>query len=76
MSGADSGRDEQDLGELQFHWGSAYVIARTGPGTWLAQRRDDRAVLRAESVAELGEKIRADYAAKPVPRKDGGPWLP
>ena len=75
MSGPDSGRDEQDLEELQWHWSSAYVIARTGPGVWLAQRRDDRAVLRAESVAELGEKIRADYAARPVPRKDGGPWL-
>jgi hypothetical protein len=76
VSGADDDRDERDLDEVRYHWGGAYVIARTGPGVWLAQRRDDRAVLRAESVAELAEAIRADYAARPVPRRDGGPWLP
>ena len=76
MSGPDSDRDEQELEELLWHWCGAYVIAQTGPGVWLAQRRDDRAVLRAESVAELSEKIRADYQNRPVPQKDNGPWLP
>jgi hypothetical protein len=56
------------LADLRHHWGDAYVIAQTGPGVWLAQRRDNRAVLRAESVDELGRAIRADYQARPVPR--------
>jgi len=33
---------------------------------WLAQRRDDRSVLRAESARELLAKIRADYRDRPV----------
>jgi hypothetical protein len=68
----DSERDEHDLDELQFHWSGAYVIARTAPGVWLAQRRDNRAVLRADSPAELRDKITEDYERRPVPRRNGG----
>jgi hypothetical protein len=39
---------------------------------WLAQRRDDRSVLRAESVAELLTLVRDDYAAHPVSRHQHG----
>ena len=35
---------------------------------WLAQRRDDRKVLRAGNPEKLLELIRADYAERPVNR--------
>ena len=58
-----------ELGDLQHHYGEAYVIADMGR-YWLAQRRDDRVMIRAETAGELLEKIRADYARKPVPRPE------
>jgi hypothetical protein len=61
-----------DLAELRHHWASAYLITRPEPGTWLAQRRDDRSVLHAGWAGELLEKIRADYAQRPVSRHTGG----
>ena len=48
------------------------MIKLPRPGTWTAQRRDDRAVLRSDSAASLLELIRADYAERPVPRQQGG----
>jgi hypothetical protein len=57
-----------ELESLQFHWGSAYRITHPRPGTWLAQRRDDRATLRAATPDELLKALRQDYAARPVPR--------
>jgi hypothetical protein len=67
---------EAPLGELRHHWGEAYVVEYfCATDVWFAQRRDDGGTLTAESAGELGEKIRADYAARPVPRKDSG-WLP
>jgi hypothetical protein len=57
-----------DLGELMFHWGSAYLISHLNPGVWLAQRRDDRQMVRATNPEKLRQAIRADYAARPVPR--------
>ncbi len=61
-----------DLAELRHHYGSAYIITHPEPGIWLAQRRDTREVLRAESAAELLEKIRDDYAQRPVSRRTAG----
>ena len=61
-----------DLADLQHHWGSAYLIEHPEPDVWLAQRRDDRSVLRAESAGELLAKIRADYAQRPVSRRTTG----
>jgi hypothetical protein len=63
--------DEHDLGELQWHWGEAYLIRRIG-SRWIAQRRDSRATISAPTAAGLGELITADYAARPVARRDGG----
>ncbi len=60
------------LAELRHHYGSAYLISHPEPDVWLAQRRDTRETLRAESASELLEKIRADYAAHPVSRHQRG----
>lgn len=62
------GEYTDELAELRWHYGSAYIINCTGPGRWTAERRDDRTVLRADSPGELLALIRADYAARPVPR--------
>ena len=69
-----NGPDEQDLDDLRHHWGEAYLIHRLG-ARWVAQRRDSRESFSSGTAAGLTELIRADYAARPVPRKDG-PWLP
>jgi hypothetical protein len=63
--------ESEALAELEWHWGSAYLIANPEPGAWIAQRRDDFGTLRAASVDELWQAIRADYAARPVRRDDG-----
>jgi hypothetical protein len=62
----------EPLAELRWHWGSAYIINRTGLGRWTAERRDTREVLRSDSAAGLLELIRTDYAERPVPRQHGG----
>jgi hypothetical protein len=56
------------LDELRWHWGDAYGINYLGYGRWIAQRRDDKTMLRANSPEELREAIVADYSARPVPR--------
>ena len=61
--------DDSDLDDLRWHWGGAYVIGRVGADLLLAQRRDDRKVLRAADPAKLLELIRADYAERPVSRR-------
>lgn len=63
---------EKPLDELRWHWGGAYLIDYPEPGVWMAQRRDDRSTLRADSAAGLFEAIRADYAAHPVSRQAAG----
>jgi hypothetical protein len=68
-----SAHDEDDLAELRHHWGEAYLIHQLG-ARWVAQRRDkSRQAVSADTAAGLLELIRADYAARPVPRKDNGP---
>jgi hypothetical protein len=56
------------LGALMWHWGSAYIIGCHGAGLWIAQRRDTRETLRAETPLGLRDKIIADYTTRPVPR--------
>ncbi len=53
-------------------WGSAYQIthAPAAAHPYYARRRDDPGVLLAAAgPAALRELIRADYLARPVPRK-------
>jgi hypothetical protein len=60
---------ERDLSELRRHWGSAYLIHYFWrPNLWIAQRRDTRETIKADSAESLLLAIRADYAARPVPR--------
>jgi hypothetical protein len=63
-----SGWDDP-LGALQWHWGSAYIISCHGAGFWIAQRRDTRETLRAETPLGLRDEIIADYTARPVHRE-------
>jgi hypothetical protein len=71
MGRAAASRAEEDadaLEELEFHWGSAYDIGFAG-GMWTARRRDGRGGKLAAPLPEgLWLRIRADYAAMPVPR--------
>ena len=64
--------EHDELADLRFNWDEAYVIDHLG-GRWIAQRRDTRQTLRADSPEELRGMIQADYAANPVPR---GRYLP
>ena len=66
------GEYTDDLASLQHHWGSAYWISHPAPDVWLAQRRDTRETLRAESASELLDLIRDDYVAHPVSRRTAG----
>ena len=60
--------DADALAELQFHWGLAYHLAGVD-GAWTARRRDGQGGTLTDPVPEgLRLLIRADYAARPVPR--------
>ena len=59
---------DDPLGALQWHWDSAYIISCHGTGLWIAQRRDTRETLSAETPLGLRDKIIADYTARPVSR--------
>jgi hypothetical protein len=57
------------LEQLRWHWGDAYLIGRDDERGWWAARRDQvGAFLTAADDDDLGQVIRADYAARPVPR--------
>lgn len=58
-----------DLGTLRFHWGGAYKITKAGPGSWVAERRDGKGIIRADSANSLLVAIRLDYGIMPVPRQ-------
>ena len=60
------GEYTEPLAELRHHYGSAYLISNPEPDVWIAQRPDTRETLRADSPGELLDRIRADYAARPV----------
>lgn len=64
---------EYDLDDLRFHWGSAYLIERLGPDVWVAQRRDSHSTIGAKDPEALRERIKADYARRPVPRSEAPP---
>jgi hypothetical protein len=62
-------RDEE-LADLVFNWGEWYAITVHGGGRrYLAQRRDGKGTLVADSAAGLRLKIVADNEADPVPRE-------
>jgi hypothetical protein len=56
-----------NLSYLCHHYGEAYEI-NMRRGRYEARRRDDGTVLTADSADGLLRLIRADYAARPVPR--------
>ena len=56
------------LADLQWNWGSAYLITGMS-GHWLAQRRDDGRTLSASGPDGLRELMIEDYAARPVSRE-------
>lgn len=56
------------LESLTYHWGDAYSISHPSPGRWVAQRRDTRETLTADSAEDLYKAIEADYGRHPVPR--------
>jgi hypothetical protein len=68
MNTTTMGDWEGPLDELRWHWGGAYLISFYEPDNWVAQRRDNRDTLRAESPADLRDLIVADYSANPVSR--------
>jgi len=71
MERAAASRPAEEAGaldELRSHWGSAYYVALVG-GVWTAWRKDGRGGKLTDPLAEgLWLRIRADYAALPVPR--------
>jgi len=56
-----------DLADLRWHW-PCYRHSHPQPDVWVAQRKDTRKTLRAETPHDLLLLIREDYARKPVPR--------
>ena len=56
-----------NLAYLNHHYDEAYEI-NMRRGRYEARRRDDGTVLTADSADALLDLIRADYAARPVPR--------
>ena len=55
------------LRDLQWNWGSAYLITGVGEH-WVALRRDDERTLAANGPDVLRELITEDYSARPVSR--------
>jgi len=56
-----------NLAYLIHHYGDAYTI-NMRRGRYEARRRDDGTTLTADSAGALLGVLRADYAARPVPR--------
>jgi hypothetical protein len=60
----DQCKRAQELADLRWHWGPAYVI--TAPyGMFRAERRDDGAAISCPTAGALRILIRDDYAARP-----------
>jgi hypothetical protein len=56
------------LGRLQWDWGSAYQI--TGAADrWVARRSDTGRLVIGGSPEDLGQLLKRDYEAEPVPRE-------
>jgi hypothetical protein len=60
---------EAPLDALRWHWGEPYLISFFEPDNWVAQRRDNREMLRADNPLDLRDLIVADYRANPVSRQ-------
>jgi hypothetical protein len=60
-----------NLAYLCHHYGEAYEV-NMRRGRYEARRRDDGAMLTADSAEDLLDLIRADYAARPVSRRISG----
>jgi hypothetical protein len=60
-----------NLAYLIHHYGEAYEI-NIRRGRYEASRRDDGAMLTADTAQELLDLIRADYAERPVSRQIAG----
>jgi hypothetical protein len=58
----------EPLDSLRWNWGDAYLISFFEPDNWVAQRRDNRATLRADTPLGLRDLLIADYTAHPVSR--------
>jgi len=56
------------LGDVRHHWGDAYEIWRNSEGFHALRRDGVGSQLDAPGADQLAELIRADYAARPVPR--------
>ena len=57
------------LGEVNHHWGDAYLI-RAGAGGYVALRRDGKGEpLTAPTPGALWDLIAVDYADDPVPHE-------
>ena len=54
------------LARLRWHWGSAYDIRNPLPYVWIAERRDNRAALWADTSTAPHDAIRADYIERPT----------
>jgi hypothetical protein len=67
---SESREDQTTRNHLSWHWEGAYTITVSG-GAWTATRTDDGSVLTAGAGWELREAIIADYAARPVRRREG-----
>jgi len=63
---------DEDLAYLRWHYCGAYVVNHPAPDVWIAQRTNDRRVLRAETPDGLLMLMRQDYAENPVPRQKTG----
>jgi len=67
---------ETELGDLRWHWDTAYTLARPEPDVWVAIRRDDHTTLRDSTPLGLRDRIIADYTARPVSRDASPPTQP
>jgi hypothetical protein len=60
------------LANLRYHWtdtsGQAAYLFRHDGARYIATRTDDGTELAASEPAELWDRIRDDYAARPVSR--------
>jgi hypothetical protein len=69
MSDEIDGIAARALADLDYHWGSTYLITRDPAGTWLALPRMLPAgpPLTAATPGELRVLIRADYDRRTLP---------
>jgi hypothetical protein len=69
-TGGKGDREEAALGDLRWHWGSAYEISFDGK-CWTARRYATGRILANDTPYGLRDLIVADYSAHP--REAGGP---